>query len=203
MPLNANFIIELLGTVAFTISGVYSALQKRLDILGVLVIAFVTAVGGGTIRDILIGVTPVTWMRDLTIPCIILVTSIATVIFRRKVKDYKITLFLFDALGLGLFTIIGLQKGLSVSLHPAVCIVLGTVTGCFGGVVRDILLNQIPVLFRTEIYATACIAGGILYFGLIHFTERAVTEFICIIFISTLRIVAYKKKWQLPRHPLL
>lgn len=198
MSLSANFIIELLGTMTFTISGVYSAQQKRLDILGVLVIAFVTATGGGTIRDVLIGFTPVTWMRDLTIPGVILVTAIATIVFGRKVKNYKITLFLFDALGLGLFTIIGLQKGLSVSLHPAVCIVLGTVTGCFGGVVRDILLNQIPVLFRTEFYATPCIAGGVLYFLLLPVVERSVAELICIIFISTFRIIAYKRKWQLP-----
>ncbi|RXK81056.1 trimeric intracellular cation channel family protein [Filimonas effusa] len=198
MPFSASFIIEILGTISFTVSGVYSALQKRLDILGVLVIAFVTATGGGTIRDVLIGVTPVTWMRDLTLPCVILITTPATIIFRKKVRDYKITLFLFDAIGLGLFTIIGLQKGLSVSLHPAVCVVLGTVTGCFGSVVRDVLLNQIPTLFRTEIYATPSIAGGILYFVLLPVVDKTVVEVICIIFISGIRIIAFTRKWRFP-----
>jgi uncharacterized membrane protein YeiH len=198
MLFNAGFLIEILGTIAFTVSGVYSALQKRLDILGVLIIGFVTATGGGTIRDMLIGYTPVTWMRDLTIPAIILGSAIAAVVFRKQLKGYKATLFLFDALGLGLFTIIGLQKGLSVSLHPAVCIALGTVTGCFGGVVRDILLNHIPVLFRKEIYATPCIAGGVLYFTLLPFAGQSVTELVSILFICSFRIIAFRRKWQLP-----
>src|ERR1700749_90054 len=132
--------IEIAGTVAFAVSGSYSAMLKRLDVFGVLIMGFVTAIGGGTIRDVLIGDTPVNWMRDYQLPLVILATVVATVIFKKYIKTLKITLFLFDSLGLGLFTIIGVQKGLAAGLNPGVCVALGTITGCFGGVLRDILL---------------------------------------------------------------
>ncbi|RZK80776.1 MAG: trimeric intracellular cation channel family protein [Pedobacter sp.] len=195
---NLTSIIEILGTIAFTISGVYSAMQKRLDLLGVIIIGFVTAIGGGTIRDVLIGDTPVSWMRDLTAPVIILVTAIVTVLLRKKVKGYKVTLFLFDALGLGLFSVIGLQKGAAAGLHPGVCIALGTITGCFGGVCRDILLTQIPVLFRKEIYASACIIGGGVYFLILPYAGKSLTEMITVVFICAIRIIGYRRNWHLP-----
>jgi len=192
------FIIKVLGTAAFTISGVYSALQKRLDLLGVLIIGFVTAIGGGTIRDVLIGHTPVSWMQNLTAPITVLITAAATLLWKRRVKSYKVTLFLFDAIGLGLFTVIGLQKGIQMNLNPGICIALGTITGCFGGVCRDILLAQIPVLFRKEIYATACIAGGLVYFVLVSLTDKAIAEIVTVLLICSIRIVGYRKNWHLP-----
>lgn len=192
------FIIEILGTVAFTISGIYSAMQKRLDLLGVLIIGFVTAIGGGTIRDILIGHTPVTWMQDFTAPITVLITAACTLVWKRKVKSYKVTLFLFDAIGLGLFTVVGIQKGIQMNLNPGICIALGTITGCFGGVCRDILLAQIPILFRKEIYATACIAGGVFYFLLLSFSDKAIAEIATVILICTVRIVGYRRNWHLP-----
>lgn len=157
---SVSFVIELLGTIAFTISGAFSAMQKRLDAFGVIVIAFITAIGGGTIRDVLIGYTPVSWMRDLNGPIVITITAICAILFKKYLKNFKITLFLFGALGLGLFTLIGIQKGIDAGLNHGVCVILGTITGCFGGVLRDILLNNIPLIFRKEIYATACIVGG-------------------------------------------
>src|ERR1041385_4392491 len=147
---NISSIIEISGTIAFTISGAFSAMQKRLDVFGVLIISFVTAIGGGTIRDVLIGYTPVTWMRDYETPLIILGTGIATIFFKKYIKTFKTVLCLFDALGLGLFTIIGIQKGINAGLNPGVCVALGTITGCFGGVLRDILLNNIPLIFQKE-----------------------------------------------------
>ena len=192
------FIIEVLGTAAFTISGVYSALQKRLDLLGVLIIGFVTAIGGGTIRDVLIGHTPVSWMQNLTAPITVLITAAATLLWKRRVKSYKVTLFLFDAIGLGLFTVIGLQKGIQMNLNPGICIALGTITGCFGGVCRDILLAQIPVLLRKEIYATACIAGGVVYFALLSFTDKAIAEIVTVLLICSIRIIGYRRNWHLP-----
>lgn len=192
------FIIEVLGTAAFTISGVYSALQKRLDLLGVLIIGFVTAIGGGTIRDVLIGHTPVSWMQNLTAPITVLITAAATLLWKRRVKSYKVTLFLFDAIGLGLFTVIGLQKGIQMNLNPGICIALGTITGCFGGVCRDILLAQIPVLFRKEIYATACIAGGLVYFVLVSLTDKAIAEIVTVLLICSIRIIGYRRNWHLP-----
>lgn len=193
-----SFVIELLGTIAFTISGAFSAMQKRLDVFGVMVIAFITAIGGGTIRDVLIGYTPVSWMRDFNGPLVILFASIATILFKRYLKSFKITLFLFDALGLGLFTIIGVQKGIAVGLNPGVCIALGTITGCFGGVLRDILLNNIPLIFRKEIYATACIAGGGIYFLLTYFVDMNVARIAAIIVICGIRILGVKYNWKLP-----
>jgi uncharacterized membrane protein YeiH len=195
---SVSFVIELLGTIAFTISGAFSAMQKRLDAFGVVVIAFITAIGGGTIRDVLIGYTPVSWMRDLNGPIIITITAVAAIFFKKYIKNFKVTLFLFDAMGLGLFTLIGIQKGIDAGLKPGVCVILGTITGCFGGVLRDILLNNIPLIFRKEIYATACIIGGAIYFGLAHLIDPNWAKVIAIAFICGIRILAVKYDLMLP-----
>jgi len=194
------FIIEVLGTVAFTISGAFSAMQKRLDWFGVLSLGFVTAIGGGTIRDVLIGNTPVTWMRDMTTPLIILGTGIICITFGRYVKNFKVALFLFDTVGLGLFTVIGIQKGLAIGLNPGICVALGTITGCFGGVLRDMLLNNIPDLFRKdkEIYATVCIIGGTVYCLTIKIIPEQIAESIAILLICAIRMLAVRFKWRLP-----
>lgn len=194
-----QFIIEILGTVAFTVSGAFSAMEKRLDWFGVLSIGFVTAIGGGTIRDVMIGNTPVTWMRDMTTPLVILCAGLLTILFKHYLKKIKITLFLFDTLGLGLFTIIGIQKGLSAGLNPGICVALGTITGCFGGVLRDMLLNHIPVLFRKEVlYATACIIGGTVYcFSLLLLPEQ-IAQVLSVGLICGIRILAVRLNWRLP-----
>ena len=161
--------IDILGTIAFTISGVLVAMNKRMDPFGVFIIAFVTAVGGGTLRDLLIGATPVFWMRDMTFMYVITAATFVAVIFRNQIKHLRKSLFLFDTIGIGLYTVIGIEKGLNAELHPIICIALGTMSACFGGVIRDILCNEIPVIFRKEVYATACIFGGITYFTLREF----------------------------------
>jgi uncharacterized membrane protein YeiH len=201
MMINIPTVIEISGTVAFTISGAFSAMQKRLDVFGVLILGFVTAIGGGTIRDVLIGDTPVAWMRNYETPLIILGTAIATILFKKYIKTFKITLFLFDALGLGLFTIIGTQKGITAGLNPGVCVALGTITGCFGGVLRDILLNNIPLIFQKEIYATACIVGGTLYILLVgvgHLDTNGI-ELLAVAVVCAIRIIAVKYKLSLPK----
>jgi uncharacterized membrane protein YeiH len=195
---SVTFIIELLGTIAFAISGAFSAMQKRLDAFGVVVIAFITAIGGGTIRDVLIGYTPVSWMRDLNGPIVITITAIFAILFKKYIKNFKVTLFLFDAVGLGLFTLIGIQKGIDAGLNHGVCVILGTITGCFGGVLRDILLNNIPLIFRKEIYATACIIGGVIYFGLFHIIDPNWAKVIAISFICGIRILAVRYDLKLP-----
>jgi uncharacterized membrane protein YeiH len=200
MEITTTDAIEILGTVAFAISGSFAAMQRRLDPFGVLIIAFVTSIGGGTVRDLLLGDTPVAWMRDVNYCLLILVTSFLTIFFKTQIKKFKVTLFLFDSLGLGLFTIVGVQKGIVFGLEPGICVALGTITGCFGGVIRDTLLNTIPLIFRKEIYATACILGGILYFGLLNFNLKAdLAKIIVIAFIFTLRIVVVKYKLTLPK----
>ena len=197
---NTTEIIEVLGTVAFAISGTFAAVQKRLDPFGVLIIAFVTSIGGGTVRDLLIGDTPVAWMRDVNYCLLILVTSLLALYFKTQVKKFKVTLFLFDSLGLGLFTLVGVQKGIVFGLDPGICIALGTITGCFGGVIRDTLLNTIPLVFRKEIYATASILGGLLYFGLLKINlDTDIAKIVVIAFIVTLRIVVVRYKLALPK----
>lgn len=200
MELSSTYIIETLGTISFAISGTFAAMQKRLDPFGVLIIAFVTSIGGGTVRDLLLGDTPVAWMRNVNYCLLILVTSLATIFFKTHIKKFKVTLFLFDSLGLGLFTMVGVQKGIVFGLSPGICVALGTITGCFGGVIRDTLLNTIPLIFRKEIYATACILGGVLYFALLYFNLKAdVAKIIVIAFIFALRVVVVRYKLALPK----
>lgn len=199
MMINISPAIEIAGTVAFAVSGSYSAMLKRLDIFGVLIMGFVTAIGGGTIRDVMTGDTPVAWMRDYRLLLIILATVVATILFKKYIKTLKTTLFLFDALGLGLFTIIGTQKGITAGLNPGVCVALGTITGCFGGVIRDILLNDIPLIFRKEIYATACIVGGTLYVLLINQMDADVVKILAVIVVCAIRIIAVRYKLSLPK----
>ncbi len=160
------YTIDILGTIAFAISGVLVAMQKRMDPFGILIIAFVTAIGGGTLRDILIGPTPVSWMKDMTFTYVIFGSTIFAILVRNKINYLRTSLFLFDTIGIGLYTVVGIEKGLNTELHPIICIALGTMSACFGGVIRDILCNEIPVIFRKEIYATACMLGGITYFAL-------------------------------------
>lgn len=197
---NTTEVIEILGVIAFSISGTFAAMQRRLDPFGVLIIAFVTAIGGGTVRDLLIGDTPVAWMRDVQSCVIILATSLLTIFFKTHVKKFKVTLFLFDSLGLGLFTVIGIQKGMAFGLNPGICVALGTITGCFGGIIRDTLLNTIPLIFRKEIYATACIMGGVLYYALLAWhVDIMITKILVIAFIFILRVVVVRYKLALPK----
>ncbi|HXS58917.1 MAG TPA: trimeric intracellular cation channel family protein [Hanamia sp.] len=192
-------LIDVLGTIAFAISGVFAAMQKRLDVFGILIIAFITAVGGGTLRDMMLGDLPVSWMRNISYFFIIVLTSAVVVIFNNTINNFQKTLLVFDSIGLGLFTVLGIQKGIQFGLHPAICIALGTVTACFGGVIRDISLNNIPLIFQKEIYATACIFGGILYFLLLktNLTNDAIV-IICITLIFVIRVLAVRFNWSLP-----
>lgn len=195
-----NFIIEILGTISFAMSGSFAAMQKRLDPFGVLIIAFVTSVGGGTVRDLLLDV-PVFWMHDLWMCSLIFVTAILSMIFKSIEKKFSVTLFIFDSFGLGLFTIIGIQKGLNADLHPLICLTLGTITGCFGGIIRDILLNRIPLIFRKEIYATACILGGSVFLFLVKYSALSYTfvQISTILLIVAIRTLAVKYHWQMPK----
>ena len=191
--------LDILGTIAFAISGVLVAMNKRMDAFGVLIVAFVTAVGGGTLRDVLIGDTPVFWMTDMTFIGVISGASLFAVIFRNYIKHLRKSLFLFDTIGIGLYTVIGIEKGLSADLHPIICITLGTMSACFGGVIRDILCNEIPVIFRKEVYATACILGGLTYFLMLEFLEERNYLFIIAgLVVITVRLVAVIFKVSLP-----
>ena len=193
------YIIDILGTIAFAISGVLIAFKKKMDLFGVFIIAFVTAVGGGTLRDLLIGSTPVSWMKDILFTYVIIGSAIFAIIYRNKINYLRTSLFLFDTIGIGLYTLVGIEKGIQAELHPIICIALGTMTASFGGVIRDILCNEIPVIFRKEIYATACIAGGIVYFLLSEFPiQNNIVFIIAGTVVIIIRLLAVKFKIALP-----
>ncbi|MFV7234691.1 MULTISPECIES: trimeric intracellular cation channel family protein [Flavobacterium] len=192
-------LLDIIGTMAFAMSGALTAMSKKLDPFGVFIIAFVTAVGGGTLRDIMIGRTPVGWMLDLKYVYVIIIGFVLAIIFRKKFDRLRTSLFLFDTIGLGVFTLIGLEKGINIGLHPVICIALGTMTACFGGVIRDILCTEIPVIFRREIYATICILGGIVFFLLRKLNlENDVLYLTTSLVIISVRLMAVKFKWYLP-----
>ena len=192
-------ILDIIGTFVFAISGALTGWHKRLDPFGVFIIAFVTALGGGTLRDVMIGKTPVGWMEDLSYVYIIVLGFFATIVLKARLEKLRISLFLFDTIGLGIFTIIGIEKGIAVGLHPLICIALGTMTASFGGVIRDILCNEIPIIFRKEIYATVSITGGALFFILNEFQLNTdVLYVVTSLFMIAFRLLAVKNKWYLP-----
>jgi uncharacterized membrane protein YeiH len=191
--------LDLIGTLAFAISGALTALHKRMDPFGVLIIAFVTAVGGGTLRDVLIGRTPVGWMQDLNYLYIITLGFALVVVFRGKLLRFKLSMLLSDTVGLGVFTLIGIQKGLDFGVHPYICVALGTMTACFGGVIRDVLCVEIPVIFRKEIYATICILGGAVFFVLKEWQlPDTLVYLITSLVIIVVRLLVVKFNWSLP-----
>jgi len=192
-------LLDLIGTLAFAISGALVSIDKKMDLFGVLIITFVTAVGGGTLRDVMIGRTPVGWMLNIDYIFVIITGFIVTLLFKQLIEQFKIYLFIFDTIGLGVFTLIGLEKGINIGLHPIICIALGTMTACFGGVIRDILCAEIPVIFKKEIYATICILGGIVFFILRKFNLNSDVLYLTTsLVIISVRVMAVRFKWYLP-----
>lgn len=192
-------ILDLLGTLAFAISGALAGRERRLDLFGMTILAFATAIGGGTIRDMMIGWTPVTWVTDLNYFYVTMLGVLMAIVFYRKFNFLRYSLFLFDTIGIAVFTLIGIEKGMTVGLHPIICVTLGTITACFGGVIRDILANKIPLIFKQEIYATACILGGLVYYLLNYFEFSKDIMYIGTAgIIIVVRVLAVKYKWSLP-----
>lgn len=199
MDFNFTILLDLIGTFAFAISGIRLASGKQIDWFGAYIIGLVTAIGGGTLRDILLDVTPF-WMTDAKYFLTTGVALLATLIFKEKLFRLGSTLFLFDTLGLGLFTIVGITKSMDAGLPFWICIVMGTITGSVGGVVRDVLLNEIPLIFRKDIYALACVAGGGIYFGCYYLgLSMGVTETIAALSVISLRLIAVRFHIHLPQ----
>ena len=194
------YLWDLIGTTVFGVSGVLLGLERRMDIFGMLILAFVTGVGGGTLRDIMIGSVPVFWMNNLTYILMIVISVVITILFKKQFSEHWCkSLMLFDTIGLGVFTIIGIEKALRFGLSPTIAIILGTMTGSFGGVIRDILANKLPALFHKEIYATACIAGGTVYFLIDDFVNHNLVVFITIMVVISVRLLSVKYRWELPK----
>lgn len=193
-----QYIIEILGTFAFAISGIRHAAAKHFDWFGGYVCGVAVAIGGGTIRDVLLGTTPF-WM---TTPMYLICTAVAllfVILFHRQMKWLQNAWFVFDTFGLALFTIAGIQKSLLFGQPYWVAIILGCITGAAGGVIRDVLLNNEPVIFHREIYAMACVVGGLLYWLLSDIgLPQSVVVIVTFLLICIIRFLAVRYHLSLP-----
>lgn len=194
------YVFDLIGTFVFAMSGTLAAANKKLDLFGALFTASITAFGGGTIRDSILGSTPVFWTVDMWYLVVIVAAVLMTFLFKEYVMTLKKTLFFFDTVGIGVFTIIGLEKTLALGFNPVIGVMMGVVTATFGGVLRDTFVNDLPIIFRKEIYATACIVGAVLYLLLNQFgVNREVNISLTVLLIIAIRFIAIKMKLRLPR----
>ncbi len=191
-------VIEFLGTFAFAISGIRLASAKKFDLFGAFVVGFVTAIGGGTLRDLFINVTPF-WMENPVYLWATLLALFFVIIFHNQLIRLNNTFFLFDSIGLGLFVVVGVEKSLSLGYEPWVAVIMGTVTGSVGGMVRDVLINEIPLIFRKEIYALACVIGGIV-FTVMHAAgiHQIATQLTTAASVILIRMLAVRYQWHLP-----
>ncbi len=190
----------MLGTLAFAISGALTARYKKFDLFGAVVIAFVTAIGGGTLRDVLIGELPVGWLRESAYLWVILTGVVLTLLWGRHLERMRHTLHLFDTIGIAVFTLIGLEKTLAAGLSMPVAIIMGTVSAVFGGVIRDTLTNETPLIFQKDVYATVCLAGGGLYAVQIYLSLAPLTAgAVMVAAIVLVRILAIRFQWRLPQ----
>jgi uncharacterized membrane protein YeiH len=192
-------LISIIGSYSLGISGALTAMNERFDPFGILIIAFVTAVGGGTLRDVLLSTKEVFWLVDPTYLYYTLGGAVTAVLFRKYLVYFQRSLLFFDAAGLGLFTVTGVQIGLTYGLPAINCIILGTITGSFGGVIRDILVNRVPVIFMKEVYATVSVLGGLLYYLLFKVgLPNPYLQLIPILFILISRLLIVRFKISLP-----
>ena len=191
-------LIEFIGTMAFAISGIRLASAKKFDRFGAYIVGMATAIGGGTLRDVMLGVSPF-WMTN---PIYIICCGMAllyVIIFGKKIINQNSTWFIFDTIGLALFNIIGIEKTLNMGFPLWMAVIMGSITGAAGGVVRDILINEVPLIFRQDIYALACIAGGIVYIlGYSSGLQAEINAVLAAITVIAIRLLAVKYHWQLP-----
>lgn len=191
-------LIEFIGTFAFAISGIRLASAKQFDLFGAYVVGLVTAIGGGTIRDVLLGVTPF-WMTDTIYLVITAFALLWVMVFSKYLVKMNNTIFLFDAIGLALFAVVGIQKTIDAGFPLWVATIMGTLTGAAGGVLRDVFINEIPLIFRKDIYAMACVMGGFAYWICGRLScDSIVTQLTCGICVFLTRVLAVKFHISLP-----
>ena len=191
-------ICDYVGTFAFAISGIRLASAKQFDWFGAYVVGLVTAVGGGTLRDIMLNTIPF-WMTQASYMIVSGLALLFVIAFRKYVIRLNNTFFIFDAIGLGLFMVVGLAKSLEFGFPIWVAIVMGTITGAFGGMLRDILINEEPLIFRKDIYALDCVFGGLVYWGcLLTPMSEAMTQFTAATSVFLTRVIAVKYHISLP-----
>lgn len=191
-------ILEFVGTFAFAISGIRLASAKQFDLFGAYVVGLVTAIGGGTIRDLLLDVTPF-WMSNTIYLTITALALLWVMVFSKYLVHMNNTFFFFDAIGLALFAVVGIQKTLDAGFPLWVATIMGTMTGAAGGVLRDVFINEIPLIFRKDIYAMACVMGGLAYWvcGLLG-ADSIITQIICGVCVFLTRVLAVKYHISLP-----
>ena len=193
------FIIEVIGTVAFAISGIRLAAAKNFDWFGAYIVGLVTAIGGGTLRDLQLDI-PVFWMQQWWYLAVTALSLVAVIMFRDFLVKREGLLFLFDTVGLALFCVIGIQKSLAVGYPMWVAAVMGVITGAFGGVLRDILINEEPLVFRKDIYATACLVGALVYWVIqVAGGTSFAQQISCAITVIILRVLALRFSLSLPK----
>ncbi|MAN86989.1 MAG: hypothetical protein CL555_09120 [Algoriphagus sp.] len=195
-----QYVLELVGTFVFAISGALAIREREHDLFGPGFTGFITAIGGGTLRDILLDSYPLVWIGDIHFLYAIMLGVLAAFIFPDFLSRLRKTFFLFDTLGIGFFTVLGVEKALSLGVRPEIAAIMGMFTAVMGGVIRDTLTNETPVLFRKEIYASACLAGAVLYVGLNYWgLERDYNLLISMSLVISIRLIAMKYKLSLPR----
>lgn len=195
------YYIDLLGTLVFATSGALAASDKNMyrDIFGVTFTGFVTAVGGGTLRDMILGTRPV-WVADGNYLIAITIGVLIAIFFKYYILKYRRTFFLFDTLGIALYTVVGVQKSLEHDVSPLAAIIMGMFSAVMGGVIRDTLINEIPLIFRKEIYATACLFGAAVFVLLRIFNvDDNINSFISVLAIILIRTLAVKYRYTLPK----
>lgn len=196
------YLLDLIGVVVFAISGAIVARDKQFDLFGGIVLAMVTAIGGGTFRDLALGRTPIFWLTDLNYLLLASTTAVALLFLFRHFQfnqHWRNGLLIADALGLAVFTVIGVEIALDAGLHPLMCVVMGAITGCFGGIIRDVLANREPLIFQREIYATAALAGGTgLLLGHSAGLGDNLNALLAAAVTFALRMVSIYRGWQLP-----
>jgi uncharacterized membrane protein YeiH len=191
--------IELLGVAVFAVSGALSAGRRHFDLLGVVVIALVTASGGGTLRDVLLDRHPVFWIADTTYLYASLAAALLTVVYSRYRHPPERLILIADALGLALFSISGAQIAENAGYGGIVVVIMGTLTGAAGGLLRDMLCAEVPlILRRSRIYATAAIVGVVAYLILQHFFDRTLAALLGMACVAGLRLGAIIWDWTLP-----
>ncbi|HMU10059.1 MAG TPA: trimeric intracellular cation channel family protein [Ferruginibacter sp.] len=197
-----SYYFNLFGVVMFAMSGAFAALDKNLykDLFGISFTAFATAVGGGTLRDIILGAHPIAWVADNNYLIAITAGILLMVILRKQLHKIPKILLVFDSIGIAIYTIIGMEKALALDVAPLAAVVMGLFTAVMGGVIRDTLINEIPQIFRKEIYATACIAGALVYLLLKYTSLPDIwSALISIVTIIGIRLAAVKFRWSLPK----
>ncbi|GMQ25547.1 trimeric intracellular cation channel family protein [Algoriphagus sp. oki45] len=195
-----QYALELIGTFVFAISGALAVREKEHDLFGAGFTGFITAIGGGTLRDILLDSYPLVWIGDIHFLYAILLGILAAFLFPNLLSRLRKTFFLFDTLGIGFFTVLGVEKALNLGVRPEIAAIMGMFTAVMGGVIRDTLTNEIPILFRKEIYASACLVGAVAYLIFDYLgLERNYNLLISMSIIISIRLIAMRYKLSLPR----